>query len=162
MDWCFYLDTYPDLRKNGVLTEQQAIQHWNDYGKQENRIPFFHFDWKIYLDKYPDLRQNGIHTEQQAINHWFSYGKNEGRTNYIFEWNSYLDTYPDLRQNGILTEQQAIDHWLNYGKKEGRICSNEHINKIIGDNMFDFEFYKEQYHDLKDLTLHEIVNHYIN
>ena len=49
-DWKFYLDTYPDLRKNGVHTEQQAINHWNDYGKQEERT--CHFDWEIYLDNY--------------------------------------------------------------------------------------------------------------
>jgi len=37
MDWCFYLDKYPDLRQNGIHTEQQAIDHWHTYGKQEGR-----------------------------------------------------------------------------------------------------------------------------
>ena len=37
-DW--ELLRYPDLRKNGVFTEQQAIQHWNKYGKQEGRQSF--------------------------------------------------------------------------------------------------------------------------
>jgi hypothetical protein len=79
MDWKYYLDTYPDLGQNSIHTEQQAIQHWNTYGKQEGRIPFFQFDWKYYLDTYPDLRQNGIHTEEQAIQHWNNHGKKEGR-----------------------------------------------------------------------------------
>jgi len=79
MDWKFYLDTYPDLRQNGIYTEQQAIKHWNTYGQKEGRIPFFYFDWKNYLDTYSDLRQHGIHTEQQAIKHWNTYGQKEGR-----------------------------------------------------------------------------------
>ena len=76
-DWKFYLDMYPDLRKNGIHTEQHAIQHWNTYGKQECR--FHCFNWTYYLDIYPDLRQNGVHTEQQAIQHWNTYGKQEDR-----------------------------------------------------------------------------------
>ena len=36
-DWQYYLDTYPDLRQNGVHTEHQAIQHWNIHGKNEGR-----------------------------------------------------------------------------------------------------------------------------
>jgi hypothetical protein len=36
-DWVKYLDTYPDLRQNGIHTEEQAIWHWNNHGKQEGR-----------------------------------------------------------------------------------------------------------------------------
>jgi hypothetical protein len=71
-----YIRSYSDLR-NGIVTEQQAIDHWNNYGKQEGRTYFF--DWIKYLDTYPDLRQGGILTEQQAITHWLNYGKKEGR-----------------------------------------------------------------------------------
>jgi hypothetical protein len=108
LDWKFYLDTYPDLRQNGIHTEQQALQHWNTYGQKEGRIPFFYFDWKFYLDIYPDLRQNGIHTEQQALQHWNKYGKQEGREckindlflnkkNYtIDDFNNYMKKYDTL------------------------------------------------------------------
>lgn len=37
-DWIKYLDDHPDLRTNGVTTEQQAIDHWNAYGRTENRV----------------------------------------------------------------------------------------------------------------------------
>ena len=37
-DWQYYLDKYPDLRANGIHTEQQAIEHWNNFGKNEDRI----------------------------------------------------------------------------------------------------------------------------
>jgi hypothetical protein len=36
-DWNYYLDNYPDLRKNGVLTQKDAIIHWNNNGKSEGR-----------------------------------------------------------------------------------------------------------------------------
>ena len=36
-DWEYYLDTYPDLRANGIYTEKQALEHWNFYGKKEGR-----------------------------------------------------------------------------------------------------------------------------
>ena len=33
-DWEFYLDIYPDLKKNGIFTEKQAYQHWLRFGKE--------------------------------------------------------------------------------------------------------------------------------
>ena len=38
-DWKFYLNQNPDLGKAGITTEQQANNHWNQYGKQEGRLP---------------------------------------------------------------------------------------------------------------------------
>ena len=37
-DWEFYLNQYPDLRKNGINTKQKAYAHWLHYGKKEGRI----------------------------------------------------------------------------------------------------------------------------
>ena len=81
-DWHYYLDKYPDLRKNGITTEQQAIQHWLTHGNKENRVSIktpHNFDWNYYLNNYSDLRSNGINSEQQAIQHWLDHGKREGR-----------------------------------------------------------------------------------
>ena len=39
-DWQYYLDTYLDLRQNGILTEDQSIWHWNSHGRKEGREPF--------------------------------------------------------------------------------------------------------------------------
>jgi hypothetical protein len=118
-DWIYYLDTYLDLRENGVSTLEQALQHWMNHGKKEGRL-FSIFNWQNYLDWYPDLRQNGIHTPEQAFQHWITCGQMEGRQSSIFDWQFYLDKYPDLRQNGICNAEQAIEHWLNCGRKEGR------------------------------------------
>jgi glycosyltransferase involved in cell wall biosynthesis len=39
-DWQYYLDKYPDLRMNGVHTEQQALQHWINHGEKEGRVAY--------------------------------------------------------------------------------------------------------------------------
>ena len=50
--WEFYLNKYPDLRKNGLKSPEDAYQHWMNFGKKELRIyidtPII-FDWKNYL-----------------------------------------------------------------------------------------------------------------
>jgi len=33
-DWQYYLNKYPDLKANGIQTEQQALEHWNTFGKK--------------------------------------------------------------------------------------------------------------------------------
>jgi hypothetical protein len=35
--WRYYLARYKDLTDAGIATEAQAVQHWNMYGKTENR-----------------------------------------------------------------------------------------------------------------------------
>jgi hypothetical protein len=149
-DWKYYLEKYPDLRANGVETEQQALTHWSTYGEKEGRgairTPAF-FDWQYYLQKYPDLRKNGIETEQQALTHWHTFGNKEKRvairTPAFFDWQYYLQKYPDLRSNGIQTEQQALTHWRTYGEKEGRtmassITDTGRKNIIIYTHMDEF------------------------
>jgi hypothetical protein len=116
MDWIFYLDKYPDLRQNGVYTENQAIQHWKNYGNRENRSPFFYFDWNDYLDIYPDLRKNGIDTEQKAIHHWNNYGKKEGREgchiNIVHTFQNINYTLNDL--NTYMKKYDTLDMILVY------------------------------------------------
>lgn len=38
-DWKYYLQNNPDLGNAGLITEQQANDHWNTFGKQEGRLP---------------------------------------------------------------------------------------------------------------------------
>jgi hypothetical protein len=38
-DWEYYLQNNADLTQAGITTEQQATNHWNNYGKQEGRLP---------------------------------------------------------------------------------------------------------------------------
>jgi len=85
-DFEYYLNKYPDLRINGVVTEEQSIQHWLNNGFKENRnAKMYLFDFEYYLNKYPDLRINGVVTEEQSIQHWLNNGTKEGRHSNIHE-----------------------------------------------------------------------------
>jgi hypothetical protein len=48
--WRYYLTRYKDLTDAGIVTEAQALQHWNTHGKTENREGF-----PSTLDYYKDL-----------------------------------------------------------------------------------------------------------
>lgn len=75
----FYIKTY-NLELIGINTEQQAIKHWNEIGKNEGRYCNEEmFDWIFYLNKHEDLRNAGINTYEKALNHWNKYGRNEHR-----------------------------------------------------------------------------------
>ena len=37
-DWKFYLKQNPDLAKNGITTQMQALAHWAKYGFKEGRM----------------------------------------------------------------------------------------------------------------------------
>ncbi len=39
LDPAWYLDQYADLRRNGVHTHAQAIEHWHVHGLREQRAP---------------------------------------------------------------------------------------------------------------------------
>ena len=36
-DWKTYINNYKDLQKDGINTQEKALQHWNNHGKYENR-----------------------------------------------------------------------------------------------------------------------------
>jgi len=40
-DWEYYLDKNTDLRRNGVRTQEQSLQHWTKYGRREKRVHRF-------------------------------------------------------------------------------------------------------------------------
>ena len=36
-DWKFYIEKYDDLKKAGITSEEQAYQHWIEFGQHEDR-----------------------------------------------------------------------------------------------------------------------------
>ena len=78
--WEFYLNKYPDLRKNGLKSPEDAYQHWMNFGKKELRIyidtPII-FDWKNYLLNNKDLKT--IDSEEEAWRHFLYFGLKENR-----------------------------------------------------------------------------------
>ena len=83
-DWKFYIDLYPDLKQNGIDNRYKAIEHWETFGKSENRICYnikklVDFVPIIYFQLNPDLGLAGINTKTKLLEHWLSYGFKEGR-----------------------------------------------------------------------------------
>jgi len=164
IDWQYYLERYPDLQINGVITKQDAVKHWQSFGEKEGRValrtpPFF--DWHYYVEKYPDLRKHGIKTEHQALKHWLSAGEKEGRvatrTPPFFDWHYYVEKHNDLRKHGIKTEQQALKHWLSEGEKEGRVATRTPA-------FFDWQYYLQKHNDLQTngvKTEQQAINHWL-
>jgi hypothetical protein len=52
IDWMYYLNTYPDLRENGILSKTDAYNHWKEHGEKEGRIPMEHYS---LFKTYPNL-----------------------------------------------------------------------------------------------------------
>ena len=76
------------------------------------------------------------------------YFTNLNKIDYEF----YIQFYDDLLINGVINEKLAYDHFKYNGIKEKRICN---LN-------FDFNYYKKNNYDLKNLTNIELWNHFKN
>jgi len=82
-DWEFYLNYYKDLKKNLKYSKDDAIKHWEKYGKKERRITNYYqlslinnylrdtkyyFNWKEYYEKNKDIKNNEI----SVLKHWIN------------------------------------------------------------------------------------------
>ena len=84
-DWEIYLLLNKDLEKNGIVTEENALVHWYNFGKKESRLHYDpNFNWEIYLLLNQDLTNSGINTKKEAYIHWINYGKKEKRVFNLF------------------------------------------------------------------------------
>ncbi|MFT4977585.1 MAG: hypothetical protein ACI8S6_003490, partial [Myxococcota bacterium] len=85
--WKFYLDTYPDLRKAGILNRDRALNHWKKHGIGEGRRATAGFCPDEYLRMHSDVRRAASKSGQLplhfALVHWITYGKTEGRRGCI-------------------------------------------------------------------------------
>lgn len=133
-DWEKYVSEHKDL--NGLLTKDDAWNHWLNHGIHENRMFFTTinennkeetFDWEKYISSYEDL--NSLNSKEDAWNHWLNHGLNEGRTFFTtlhrdnntevnFDWKKYASSYNDL--NHLKSKEEAWNHWLDHGKNECR------------------------------------------
>lgn len=162
-DWEIYLLLNKDLEKNGIITEQQALNHWHNIGKKEGRVHCdVNFDWEMYLLLNKDVKTSGVDTKKKAYLHWIKYGKKENRKIHDaeFDWEQYLLFNPDLIENGCRTKYDAYKHWINCGQKENRICK---IN-LENSEEFNSEFYLKRYQDLKEngyVTKEQLYMHWI-
>ncbi|QKF94629.1 glycosyltransferase [Fadolivirus algeromassiliense] len=147
-NWKIYKEMNPDLEKNGFKTENQLINHWNTYGKNEKRIccvtditPDFDYDKYKFFNE--DLEKNGIKSRIDIEYHWIKYGMKENRiyksttsestrdtkTNDLissvktvnnYNWKIYREINIPLRRNNLVTDKQYIKH-LNDNNKDNSI-----------------------------------------
>lgn len=122
----FYLAANPDVAdavSKGVFT---AEEHFQLYGKFENRAPSAFFDPDLYLAANPDVAAAlQIGAIKSAYQHFLDHGLDEGRDPTLF-FNSafYLATNPDVDaavQSGVFAS--AFEHFLQYGAQEARDSS---------------------------------------
>jgi len=81
-DWKFYLLMNPDIEAAGCpRTEKAAKEHWQSYGRHENRLAFHSdkeiFDIKYYFTRYKDVQT--LTSLRDILFHWYRHGKPEGR-----------------------------------------------------------------------------------
>mgnify|MGYP001237086674 CR=1 FL=1 len=65
-DWEFYLVYYPDLKKNGLATQKQALWHYNRYGKKEGRIGNKNEVDAAFNSTYAELKKRITHLLDQC------------------------------------------------------------------------------------------------
>jgi serralysin len=118
----FYLNKYPDVKEAGV----DPLEHYNDHGQYEGRMPNKYFDPKRYMAIYPDLAQNGISFERGGKTPWMHYTE-EGIKEHrrlrpqhkcdVFNHEFYLEKYPDIAAAGV----DPTTHYNDIGQYEGRM-----------------------------------------
>ena len=170
-NWFQYKELNPDLFINHIITENDCINHYNNFGKNENRKiciddEYVNFNWKQYKNNYSDL-SNIFTTKEEFENHWLQFGRYENRT-YLhllykeypnFNWEQYKNNYSDL-SNIFTTKEEFENHWLQFGRYENRtylhLLYKEYPN-------FNWEQYKNNYSDLSNIftTKEEFENHWL-
>ena len=168
-DWEFYLDYYKDLRKNGIKTENQAINHYLTHGKKEKRIinknmiKNKEFDWEFYTNFYCDL--NNIDNYNDAYNHYLKYGKNENRVYskknleeiYMLNFNnenSKLNNYNCITKN----ENKIHIILRTHTKKNNFIIS---LNSILNQNYSNYKIHITYDHPDSNQYVNEYDNNNI-
>ena len=82
-DWEFYLAYYPDLKKNGLVTQKQAQWHYNRFGKKEGRIGNKNeVDFSERLSDMIEIKKNDKKDFIKHIRFWNWWWSNHQRSFY--------------------------------------------------------------------------------
>ena len=122
----WYLRNNPDVAAavaRGLFT---AEQHFELYGRFENRAPSPFFDPVLYLNQNPDVAAavtDGVFTS--ALEHFLQHGQNEPRSpSLFFDPVVYLAENPDVAaavDAGAFSS--PLEHFLRHGQNEPRNTS---------------------------------------
>lgn len=131
LDFKFYYNFYPDLQKNNINTHKKLLEHYNIYGKNENRVKNklelldrYKFNADIYRYNYEDLHSL---SKTELENHFIDYGMNEERVvdKYLikivrdveFQVDYYKNNNPDLQH---MTSLELYSHFNSFGYQENK------------------------------------------
>lgn len=132
-DPVWYISNNPDVAKLKI----SAAKHYLIHGGFEERNPSPYFNSKNYLQANPDVKNAGFN----PLLHYISHGKSENRLLSTLESNDINPNYQDPP---------------NENRKE------EEINRIRKSNLFDENYYYENYHDIKNAQLDPVRHYYLH
>lgn len=117
----YYAKMNPDLAAAGLVSSEQLLNQFLQFGINEKRSFSPYIDLDFYAAVNPNLAAIGLSNPKQLLDHLITYGINEKRLfSPKVDLNFYAAANPDLRTAGLTTGEQLFDHLINYGEKEGR------------------------------------------
>lgn len=145
-DWEMYVQFYNDLQHK--KNKQVAWEHWNKYGKRENRIYFDlnnslcykNFEWNNYVNNYEDLKN--INTKEEALKHWLTCGINDNRTFLQKNTSKTLFNYKfeDLFFVNLTCHYLSIKSNIQFEYKYNELFEKFGIELFIGKNTYNNDF----------------------
>jgi hypothetical protein len=168
-DWIYYLENNLDLKKKGINTKEEAIIHWCDYGKIEDRPhKFLKNETEHFIMNIQNLLSQNIITKEESWDILINIINEKENAQYgYFDWEYYLIENEELFKFVLTTKDEALEHWNTIGKYDNNFkYSKDYITleKITKDN-FDWIYYIKNNIDLiknNILTLDKSWDHWIN
>jgi hypothetical protein len=168
MDINYYKNFNIDLIK---FSNNDLINHFNNYGKNENRI----YNESIFYEKYPDFEYilygiiNKDLSQYSKFNlqkHFHLHGCKEQR---IFSFNSFYNSYPNYDINKIDDSINKIEYMLFYHNNHNKINNNNiiiypHIPYKISDGGINVLYYlaKLLYENGKNVKIYPVYGNIEN
>ena len=157
-DWEFYLAYYPDLKKNGLATQKQALWHYNRYGNKEGRVGNKNeVDFSERLSDMIEIKKNDKKDFIKHIRFW--------------NWKAYKHSHDDLKN---MSQDGLLKHVLTHGIQENRhlivdkkntaLISKKTIQRnfdLLLPNDFNWNSYLSLNRDLPPNSENDAKCHYI-
>jgi GR25 family glycosyltransferase involved in LPS biosynthesis len=181
-DWITYINNYDDLYIAGINTKEMAIQHWINYGKNENRtyknltqnnnstkltrqnmaIVLYVFSNDVNLSEYEEILELFdvyILTNDKTYNKFQNLYLNKIRS----EENNNIFDKPNLLSKYCKTHLYLFDELKKYDYlvwfETCIINCNQLLKNIcnIFDDKYDFYMYKKNIKDYRELYINNVV-----
>ena len=148
----FYLQNNTDLIENGINDEIEALQHWNNVGKNERRnYKYIHNQLDFYINEFNKFIEKNIFTKDEAWDLLLNISRKHQNINNENNINEEISNIED-EKNELLNN---IENKFNF-KKEKK-------NNNIED--FDWNYYIYNNSDLIKNGINNknnAINHWLN